>query len=130
MERGYGISEVLDRISGRQDYELPGEGEVLAGEIIFKSEIKTLRRDSNSRIRFYQTFILVDHRAQHLGKEEYSYRLVVFDDNIENIQLREARFYIIINCVKVRNMLGINLREGQTNFEFLLDEHSFIKPMF
>ena len=130
MERGYGISEVLDRISGRQAYELPGEGEVLAGEIIFKSEIKSLRRDSNSRIHFYQSFVLVDHLARWMRKKEYTYRLVVFNDDIENMQLREGRFYIIINSVKVRNMLGMNLREGQTNFEFLLDEHSFIKPYF
>ena len=129
MERGYGISQVLDRISGRQAYELPGEGEVLAGEIIFKSEINTLRRDSNSRIRFYQTFVLVDHLARWMRKKEFTYQLVVFDDDIENMQLREGRFYIIINSVRVRNV-GMNLREGQTNFEFLLDEHSFIKPMF
>ena len=55
--------------------------------------------------------------------------MVVFNDDIENIQLGEGRFYIIINSLRVRNV-GMNLRDGQTNFEFLLDEHSFIKPMF
>ena len=91
MERGYGISEVLDRISGRQAYELPGEGEVLAGEIIFKSEIKTLRRDSNSRIHFYQSLVLVVHLARWMRKKEYTYRLVVFDDDVENTV--EVGFY-------------------------------------
>ena len=64
-----------------------------------------------------------------MRKKEYTYRLVVFNDDIENIQLGEGRFYIIINSLRVRNV-GMNLRDGQTNFEFLLDENSFIKPMF
>ena len=103
------------------------EDGVIAGEIIFKTDIKLARGYSVPRL--YQSYFLVDHLAKRLNKPEDTYRLVVFDEAIKSIQLNEGEYYVITNFSKIKNP-GMNLRDGQSDHEYILYENSYIKSMF
>ena len=103
------------------------EDGVIAGEIIFKTDIKLAREYPVPCL--YQSYFLVDHLAKRLKKPEYTYRLVVFDDAIKSIQLNEGEYYVITNFSKIKNP-GMNLRDGQSDYEYILYENTYIKSMF
>ena len=124
------VCQILKRnLENRLEYleNRQNEDGVIAGEIIFKSDIKVAR--GYPVPCFYQTYFLVDHLAKRLRKTEYTYRLVVFDDAIKSIQLNEGEYYMITNFSKIRNA-GVNLRDGQSEFEYFLYENTYIKSMF
>ena len=112
--------ELLERLRDESD-------NVVAGEIVFQTEIRVCRFPEGGTC-FFRSYILVDHLARRLKKREYTYRLVVYDDDIKKLQLEEGGYYFISGFTKIKNS-EMNLRDGQTNVEYTLHSNTHIQSM-
>ena len=114
---------LLERLRGFEDVP---DG-VIAGEIIFQAPIKVARFPEGHSC-FFRSYILVDRLAHRLKKEEYTFRLVIYDDDIKKFELDEGGYYFISGYTKIKNS-ETNLRDGQSDDEYVLHSNTLIQPM-
>lgn len=114
---------LLDRLRGIEDV---ADG-VIAGEVVFQTPIRVARFPEGGSC-FFRSYIMVDHLARRLKKEEYTFRLVVYDDDIKKLELEEGGYYFISGFTKIKNT-EMNLRDGQSPSEYVLLSSTLIQPM-